>query len=145
MKNPETVEATDQYVDLGEGHRIDVAALHVAHGSVPAEQDGGNAPSTGFAALGVLAGTEFGVWEMSTGTMFDVEAEEIFVVTAGRGSVVIEPFGDMPEQRIELFPGALMRLSEGMETTWTVTETLRKVYFTPATPEADTAHERNNE
>lgn len=145
MKNPEATEATDQSVGLGAGNPIDIAALHLAHSPVPVTQDGGNAPSAGFVELGFLAGTEFGVWEMSIGTMFDVEAQEIFVVTAGRASMVIEPFGTMPEQRIELFPGVLMRLSEGMKTTWKVTETLRKVYFTPATSDVVTAPERNNE
>lgn len=142
MNTPEAVKATNQSVELAAGQLIDVAAVDLVHAPVPAEQDGGNAPSTGFADLGTLEGTEFGVWEMSTGTMFDVESEEVFVVTAGRGSVYIEPRGDMPEQRVELFPGALMRLAEGMKTTWTVTETLRKVYFTTA---AVTASERTNE
>lgn len=116
---------------LAGGTLVDVAALELEHGAVAPEQDGGDKPTTGAIGFGVLGGTEFGVWEMSVGTMFDVEAEEIFVVTAGRGRVLIEPHADQPAREVDLFPGVLMRLSEGMKTTWTVTEPLRKVYVTP--------------
>ncbi len=114
------------------GVRVDVAALDLQHRAVVKEQNGGDDPTTGSVAFGAIGRADFGVWEMSTGTMYDVEAEEIFVVTAGRGTVVIETFNGAPETSVELFPGSLMRLSEGMKTTWTVTETLRKVYITPS-------------
>lgn len=130
MSNVPAASIVEKPAPLDGGSRVDVAALELGHEKVPAEQDGGDGPSTGSLELGTLAGVEFGVWEMSIGTMLDIEAEEVFVVTAGRGLVVIEPFGGAKEQRVELFPGALMRLSEGMKTTWTVTETLRKVYVT---------------
>lgn len=130
MRDVPATPGVEEPASLAGGSRIDVTALELSHEKVPVDQDGGDGPSTGALELGTLAGAEFGVWEMSTGTMLDIEAEEVFVVTAGRGSVLIEPFGDMPEQRVELFPGALMRLSEGMKTTWTVSETLRKVYVT---------------
>lgn len=143
MNNAPATETNKSEASLGGGNRVDVAALELTHSPVPPEQDGGDGPSTGAVALGTLSGASFGVWEMSTGTMLDVEAEEIFVITAGRGLVVIEPFEGAEEQRVELFPGALMRLSEGMETTWTVTETLRKVYVTPTSSGAETSAEGN--
>ncbi|MFJ6415435.1 cupin domain-containing protein [Paeniglutamicibacter sp. NPDC091659] len=131
-----TTEAltNDEQQALRGGSKVDVPALELEHEAVAPEQDGGDAPTTGAVGFGSLAGVDFGVWEMSTGTMFDVEAEEIFVVTAGRGTVVIGPFAGLPAQIVELFPGTLMRLSEGMKTVWTVTETLRKVYVTPGAP-----------
>ncbi|PQZ94784.1 cupin [Arthrobacter sp. MYb227] len=120
---------------LNGGVRVDVAALELEHQAVAVDQNGGDNPTTGSQAFGTLGGADFGVWEMSAGTMYDVEAEEIFVITAGRGTVVIDAFAGQTEVSVELFPGALMRLSEGMKTTWTVTETLRKVYVTPASGE----------
>lgn len=79
------------------------------------------------AGLGRFGGLEVGVWEMAPGTERDVEADELFVVVAGRGSIDFPATG----RRMELAPGDVVRLSAGDETVWTVTETLRKVYVTP--------------
>lgn len=127
------------------GSKIDVPTLPLQHAPVGPEQDGGDQPTTGSVALGTLAGAAFGVWEMRAGTMFDVEAEEIFIVTEGRGQVVIGPFDGLPEKRVELSPGTLMRLSEGMKTTWTITHTLRKVYVTPDNPTVKDSGENSSE
>jgi uncharacterized cupin superfamily protein len=79
------------------------------------------------AELGRFGGLEFGVWEMRPGTETDVEADEVFVVLSGRGTIDFPRTG----RRIDLAPGDVVRLSAGDETVWTVTETLRKVYVTP--------------
>ncbi len=68
-------------------------------------------------------GPAVGIWELTAGTVTDVEADEVFVVLAGRGTVT---FGD--GSVIPLRPGVVVRLRAGDETVWTVTETLRKVY-----------------
>jgi uncharacterized cupin superfamily protein len=68
---------------------------------------------------------EVGVWEAGPGTDADVEADEIFVVLSGAGSVT---FAD--GSRIELRSGTLVRLQAGDRTTWEVTERLRKLYLT---------------
>lgn len=141
MRNSPATQTNTQLAPLPGGSSVDIAAVDLLHEAVPAEQDGGDAPSTGSLEFGTLAGACIGVWEMSAGTMRDIEAEELFVVTAGRGSVLIEAFGDRKENRVELFPGSLMRLSEGMKTTWTITETLRKVYITVQDTEVDTRSE----
>ena len=134
-------ESAAPSADFAGGTIVDVAELELLHEPVAREQDGGGHPTIGAVGLGSLGGTDFGVWEMSTGTMFDVEAEEIFVVIAGRGHVVIEPSCSLAGQRVELGPGTLMRLSEGMKTVWTITETLRKVYVTPSCPSGHTPSE----
>ncbi|WP_434317963.1 cupin domain-containing protein [Leifsonia sp. P73] len=84
-------------------------------------------PLTAAAELGRFAGLEVGVWEMAPGTTTDVEADEVFVVIAGRARV------DFPETgaRLELGAGDVVRLTAGDRTVWTVTETLRKVYLAP--------------
>ena len=65
---------------------------------------------------------------MAPGTDTDVEADELFVVIAGRAVVDFTETG----RRLELAPGDVVRLSAGDRTVWTVSETLRKVYLTAA-------------
>lgn len=81
-------------------------------------------PTTGFRALAAVAGAEVGVWEMTAGTMTDVEVDEVFVVLSGSATVTFDD-GEV----IDLGPGTVTRLREGDRTTWTVHETLRKVYI----------------
>jgi uncharacterized cupin superfamily protein len=64
-----------------------------------------------------------GVWQHSTGVSTDVEADEIFVVLAGRATVEV---ADGPTLEIEA--GDVGLLPAGARTTWTVHETVRKVY-----------------
>jgi uncharacterized cupin superfamily protein len=64
-----------------------------------------------------------GVWQHSTGVSTDVEADEIFVVLAGRATVEV---ADGPT--LEVGPGDVGLLPVGARTTWTVHETLRKIY-----------------
>ena len=60
---------------------------------------------------------------MTPGVCADVEADELFVVLAGRATVDIAG-GD----RLELTPGSVGVFAEGTETVWTVHETLTKVF-----------------
>jgi uncharacterized cupin superfamily protein len=64
-----------------------------------------------------------GVWQHSTGVSTDVEADEIFVVLAGRATVEV---ADGPT--LEIGAGDVGLLPAGARTTWTVHETVRKVY-----------------
>jgi uncharacterized cupin superfamily protein len=75
------------------------------------------------AALGEVD-DNVGIWEMTPGVVADIEVDEVFVVVAGHGSVRLIESGET----IELAPGAVVRLSAGEQTEWTVAETLRKVY-----------------
>ena len=75
------------------------------------------------ATLATLGTAEVGLWEMAPGVDHDTEVDEVFVVLAGRGTVLFED-----GERVELRPGVAVRLRAGEQTTWTVTETLRKVY-----------------
>ncbi|GAA2038193.1 cupin domain-containing protein [Agromyces tropicus] len=108
----------------------DAASLPLAHEPVPDDQVVAGAPTTGYAALdehadGDRAG-ELGIWEMTPGTMRDVEVDEVFLVIAGRARVeFVEPA--LPA--VELRPGSIVRLDAGMSTVWTVTETLRKLFI----------------
>ena len=64
-----------------------------------------------------------GVWEITPGVVTDVELDEVFVVLSGRATIEIEG-----AQTVEATPGDVVILGEGARTTWTVHETLRKVY-----------------
>ena len=64
-----------------------------------------------------------GVWQMTPGTATDTEANEMFVVIAGRATIT--PDGGEP---FDVGPGDLGVLEEGARTTWVVQETLRKAY-----------------
>ncbi|WP_436520592.1 cupin domain-containing protein [Actinoplanes sp. HUAS TT8] len=105
-------------------HRLaDVTVVHAS--SDPADVVAGT-PTTGAVTVTTLdgPGVEVGVWEMSAGAVRDVEAEEAFLVLAGRAT--IETGG----ATFEVGPGDLVRLAEGTKTVWTVSEPLRKLYVT---------------
>lgn len=110
---------------LTPGHAIAAAAVRIERAPVPDAQVVAGAPGTGSAVLDRLGDTEIGVWEMSPGAMRDIEADEVFLVLSGAATVAFEPDG----RSIRLAPGDIVRLSAGMRTVWTVTETLRKLYL----------------
>ncbi|QEU81108.1 cupin domain-containing protein [Streptomyces subrutilus] len=64
-----------------------------------------------------------GIWQITPGVVTDVEADELFVVVAGRATIEVEGGGTL-----EVGPGSACVLREGDRTTWTVHETLRKAY-----------------
>lgn len=105
----------------------DAFGLPLEHSQPAGEQTLAGEPLAGVRGLGAVAGAEVGIWEMTPGTVTDVEAEEVFVVLSGRATVEFED-----GERLELTPGRVVALAGGERTTWTVHQTLRKVYVTPA-------------
>ena len=97
--------------------------LELEHKPVDAAQVVDGSPTTGIAALTELDEWEVGVWEITPGTVTDVEVDEVFIVL--RGHAILRR-GDGSE--VELMPGSVGRLNDGEETEWRVLETLRKVY-----------------
>jgi uncharacterized protein len=83
-------------------------------------------PKASVAMLAALDGIKVGLWEMSAGRVLDTERDEIFVVIAGAGELRVA------DEKIALAPGVVVRLYEGDDTEWDVTETVRKVYITPS-------------
>ncbi|MCW3492452.1 cupin domain-containing protein [Microbacterium sp. SSM24] len=113
---------------LAPGAGTDAASLDLALAPVPAEQVVVGAPRAGAVELGELGGVEIGVWEHTPGVSTDVEADEVFVVLSGAATV---SFDDSALPDLELRAGSVARLTAGMRTTWTVRETLRKIYLAP--------------
>jgi uncharacterized cupin superfamily protein len=91
---------------------------------LPPDQVVAGEPATASTVLDDSGGRELGIWEMTPGTATDTEVDEVFVVLSGRATVT----GIAPEP-VELVPGSVVRLTAGMQSTWTVHETLRKVYL----------------
>lgn len=82
------------------------------------------APLSGVRPLSRIGPTEFGIWEMTPGVARDVEEDEVFVVLSGSARIDFED-----GQHLDLTAGSAVRLSAGERTTWTVHETLRKIYL----------------
>ena len=99
-------------------------AISAAELELTLESTNGSARA-GTLALTEFGGLEVGIWEMTTGVMTDVEADEVFVVLSGSATVEFVD-GSAP---LALGPGDVVRLAAGTETVWTVSETLRKVYI----------------
>lgn len=110
---------------LAAGGGVDAIALDLAHAPLPADEVIAGAPTTAVHELATLGGVEVGIWEMTPGTATDTETDEVFVVLSGRATIAFASSG-LPD--LEVGPGSVVRLAEGMHTTWTVTQTLRKVY-----------------
>ena len=109
---------------LRPGFGLDALAAAITSELLPSGQTVSGSPSAG--ALKLVAGeTEIGIWEHSPGTSTDVEADEVFVVLSGRGTVEFIESGDV----LQLVPGVVARFEAGTATRWTITETLRKIYI----------------
>ncbi|MDH6197874.1 putative cupin superfamily protein [Mycobacterium frederiksbergense] len=104
---------------------VDAAALALDHTPLPDELVVQGAPTTGHREVSSLSDLTIGVWEHTPGVSRDVEADEVFVVLSGDGSVAF----DDGSPAIDLRPGSVVRLYAGQQTTWTIRETLRKVYI----------------
>ncbi|MQY08005.1 cupin domain-containing protein [Actinomadura macrotermitis] len=101
---------------------VDPAALELEPCPIGGEILAG-APATRAAVLYEDEHVERGVWEITPGTVTDVEADEMFTVLSGRATVEVAG-GPV----LELGPGSLGVLREGAQTVWRVHETLRKTY-----------------
>lgn len=64
-----------------------------------------------------------GIWEHTPGVTRDVEANELFVVLAGRATIEVEN-----GTTLDLKPGTVGVFRAEERTVWTVHETLRKVF-----------------
>jgi uncharacterized protein len=104
---------------------VRATALDLDPQPVAPDQTVSGQPRTGVHALTEFGGLEVGVWEMTPGVMSDVEADELFVVLSGSATV---EFADEAET-LHVQAGDVVRLAEGANTVWTVTETIRKVYL----------------
>ena len=66
-----------------------------------------------------------GIWQITPGIVTDTEADELFVVVSGRATIAVEGGATF-----HVGPGDAAVLRAGDRTTWTVHETLRKVFHT---------------
>ncbi|GAB3860993.1 cupin domain-containing protein [Nocardioides maradonensis] len=81
-------------------------------------------PAAGVVELGSFGEVEIGIWEITPGVVRDVEADEVFVVLSGEGTVRFAS-----GESVELRPGVVVRLDAGERTEWEIRSPLRKVYL----------------
>lgn len=117
-------------LELGPGLPLEAATVALTHEPLPESQVVAGSPTTATLVLDERDGREIGVWEITPGTASDVEVDEVFVVLSGHARVefIAVPDGALPAS-IDIGPGSVVRLTAGMSTTWTVHDTLRKVYL----------------
>ncbi|GAA2961176.1 MULTISPECIES: cupin domain-containing protein [Microbacterium] len=108
---------------------LDVAAVDVAVAPVSNDLRLEGEPSTGFLDVAVVGGAMVGIWEMTAGSMRDIETDEVFVVVSGEATVELIGEDGQVARTIELRAGSLCRLEAGMVTRWRVPVPLRKVYI----------------
>ena len=101
----------------------DVRTRTLPHAAINAANVVGGTPTAGAEPLISHGGLEVGIWEITSGVVTDIEADEVFIVLSGRGRVEFEN-GDS----IALSAGRAVRLRAGDRTTWVIYEALRKVY-----------------
>jgi uncharacterized cupin superfamily protein len=111
---------------LAPGTVTDGQSITVPVAALSADEVVSGSPSAGIIELGSFGDVEIGIWEMTPGVATDTEADEVFIVLSGRAEIEFDERAIPP---IEVVAGSIVRLTEGMRTTWTVTETLRKVYL----------------
>lgn len=111
---------------------VHTLTVPMEHEVVPAEQSVAGEPTIAAKELGEIFGVEFGLWEMSAGTMTDIEAEELFVVLSGSATVQVHAVNGFAAAELVLRPGTVCHLSEGMHTTWILDAPLRKLYLAHA-------------
>jgi uncharacterized cupin superfamily protein len=90
----------------------------------PVEPDGVSAALATATVTLSEGAVEVGLWEAGPGVDTDTEADEVFLVLAGAGTVAFED-----GSAIDLRPGVLVQLRQGDRTTWTISERLRKLYL----------------
>jgi uncharacterized cupin superfamily protein len=107
----------------GGPRRIPALEVDLAWEPVPPEQALAGSPLVGASPIAELPGLEVGVWGHTPGSSTDVEADEVFVVLAGRATIAFDD-GTV----LEVGPGDVGVLPAGAATRWTIHEELRKVY-----------------
>lgn len=112
--------------EIAAGTGVDAASIALAHQPLAADDALSGTPSAALHPLATVGAAEVGIWEMTPGTARDTEVDEVFVVIAGRARITFE---DPALADLDVSPGSVVRLAEGMRTVWTVFETLRKIYI----------------
>ncbi|HJQ05832.1 MAG TPA: cupin domain-containing protein [Nocardioides sp.] len=102
---------------------VDALAVAVPHDGELDVVDG--TPAAGVVELGSFGDVEIGIWEITPGVVRDVEADEVFVVLSGEGTVRFSSDGET----ISLRPGSVVRLYAGEQTEWEIRSPLRKIYL----------------
>jgi uncharacterized cupin superfamily protein len=113
------------FFDLAANLVVQAEAVTLDHTSLPSSKIVAGQPRLGTAVLGAIGDYAIGVWEITPSVTTDIEVDEFFIVVSGSATVSFDD-GSHP---LRLRAGSVGRLAQGTATTWTVTETLRKIYI----------------
>ena len=117
--------------ELEPGLLLEAATVALTHEPLPRAQVVAGSPTTATLVLDERDGREIGVWEMTPGTAIGHRGGR-GLRRAGRAARTVE-FTAVAEGAVprpsSIGPGRSCGSSTGMQTTWTVHETLRKVYL----------------
>jgi hypothetical protein len=83
-----------------------------------------SSPQAGFTQVASIDDMAVGVWDHTVGKSTHTEEDEVFIIVSG--TVIVTEDGEEP---IAFGPGDIGILRSGARTTWSVTETLRKVWI----------------
>jgi uncharacterized cupin superfamily protein len=111
--------------ELAANQVLQAASVTLEPASPPSSKIVAGEPLIGTAVLGAMGNYAIGVWEITPSVTTDIEADEFFIVLSGSATVSFDD-GTPP---LRLSAGSVARLAGGTATTWTVTETLRKIYI----------------
>jgi uncharacterized cupin superfamily protein len=111
--------------ELAANQVVQAASMTLEHTSPPPSKIVAGEPRIGTAVLGAMGEYAIGVWEITPSITTDIEVDEFFIVLSGAATVSFDD--GAPELRLSA--GSVGRLAAGTATTWTVTETLRKIYI----------------
>lgn len=113
------------FFELAANLVVQGAAVTLDHTSPAPGKIVAGEPRIGTAVLGAMGEYAIGVWEITPSVTTDIEVDELFIVLSGSATVSFDD-GSPP---LRLSAGSVGRLARGAATTWTVTETLRKIYI----------------
>lgn len=116
---------------MDRSHSLDPLAAQLEEWPLDPEQVVSGDPRVSGLVLDDRGGVQRGLWQHTPGVSRDVEADELFVVLAGRAT--IEVAGG---PTLDVGPGDVGILRAGDRTLWTVHETLRKVFQVTGTADA---------
>lgn len=111
--------------ELAANQVAQAASMTLDHTSPPLGKIIAGNPRIGTAVLGSMGECTIGVWEITPSVTTDIEVDEFFIVLSGAATVSF----DDGTPALHLSAGSVGRLARGAATTWTVTETLRKIYI----------------
>ncbi|MEB4614112.1 cupin domain-containing protein [Leucobacter sp. M11] len=116
-------ESAEALLPAGENAAVYATGISLPLAAPSLAQTEAGSPREGLVPLGRIGAVDVDLWELRTGTVTDVELEEMFVVLSGNATI---EFLD-EDRSLVVGAGDVVRLTAGSRTRWTVLDHIRKV------------------